>query len=161
MLYGKIRTIGFSLLGGGRGAEGISSVNQASAAQIAEFRRRAQAGYGAGGGKEDPDPVVEEMLKADGYGSKQVGGGGVRAGDPARASGYHRVQDVSTGSEGAVVDQEAAERQARTDRLSAREDGTVKVTPWSEGYYELCVRSVQAVVFDPMADEEGPESRDM
>jgi NADH dehydrogenase [ubiquinone] 1 alpha subcomplex assembly factor 1 len=161
MLYGKIRTVGFSLLGGGRGAEGVSSVNQTSPAQIAEFRRRAQAGYGKGGGKEDPDPVVEDMLKADGYGSKQVGAGGVRPGDPARASGYHRVPSVSAPAEGEVVDQEAADRQARAEQLSVRDDGTVKVTPWSEGYYELCVRSVQAVVFDPMADEEGPETRDM
>ena len=155
MLYTRVRTIGFSLLGGGRGEEGMPIVNtQPSPAAIAEMRRRAGAGWGAGGGSEEPDPIVEQMLAEDGVvlGKSQSTSPAARA----RASSYHRVgEDAPSSGLGTV---EAEPEQADETLLRPREEVGVKVTPFSEGYYELSVRSVQAVNF---GEDEGAESADL
>jgi NADH dehydrogenase [ubiquinone] 1 alpha subcomplex assembly factor 1 len=160
MLYSRIRTVGFSLLGGGRGEEGLPMpVKKFTAEEIAEKRRLAGAGFGKGGGHEDPDPIVEEMLRQDGIDLK------AKKVDPVRASGYHRVgesagADVSRASE-VGEDAPAPSASSGPSALRAREETAVKVTPWSEGYYELCIKSVEAVNYDAMAEDEGPESADM
>lgn len=142
----KIRTIGFALLGGGRGEENIIPVSGTpTQAQITELRRRAGAGFGKGGGQEAPDHFVEAMLAEDGITVK-----GVKA-DPVRAAGYHRAGQTS--SEEVYEDEEEVEVSERDERSSGQ--GSVKVTPWSEGYYELCIKSVEAVNYDPMAEDEG------
>ena len=155
MLYSRVRTIGFSLLGGGRGEEGMPIVNnQPSPAAIAEMRRRAQAGFGAGGGSEAPDPIVEQMLAQDGIVLNKTRS--ISPAARARASGYHRVgEDAPSSGLGTVEDEP---EQADATLLRAREEVGVKVTPFSEGYYELCVKSIQAVNF---AEDEGAESADM
>jgi NADH dehydrogenase [ubiquinone] 1 alpha subcomplex assembly factor 1 len=155
MLSSRVRTIGFSLLGGGRGEEGMPIVNnQPSPAAIAEMRRRAQAGFGAGGGSESPDPIVEQMLAQDGIVLNKSQS--ISPAARARASGYHRVNEDAPSSGLGMIEDDP--EQADATLLRPREEVAVKVTPFSEGYYELCVRSIQAVNF---AEDEGAESADM
>ena len=142
MMRQKIRTIGFSLLGGGRGEEELPTpANQFTQAQITEMRRKAGAGFGKGGGHEAPDPVVEEMLRNDGI---VIEGNKARS---IRATGYHQVQPTRNDT----VETDDTEV---PEALRTKDEGSVKVTPWSEGYYELCVKSIEAVNYDPMAEDE-------
>ena len=48
------------------------------------------------------------------------------------------------------------EENLRGEGVPGGMDG-VTVTPWSEGYYELCVRYVQAVKYNPMLDDRPSE----
>jgi NADH dehydrogenase [ubiquinone] 1 alpha subcomplex assembly factor 1 len=97
------------------------------------------------------------MLAADGYVAPKT------VADPVKAAGYHRVGespsiDVRSESVAAEISPKlpAAARSLKTGDAKG-----VTITPFSEGYYELCIKSVEAVNYDPMEDENGPESEDM
>lgn len=160
MAKGRVRSVGFALLGGGRGEENIIPVSGTpTQAQVAELRRRAGAGFGKGGGAEAPDAFVEAMLAEDGIQIKGSTAGSDRP-DPVRAAGYTRA------NQGHQVEDDLVEEDESARGETSRNTGlgglsSVKVTPWSEGYYELCVKSVEAVNYDPMAADGGAEDQDM
>lgn len=126
MMRSKIRTVGFALLGGGRASDTPSDAQIAAAQQ---GLRSAAGGWGAPDSKEAPDAEVAELIASD---LGRTPGGG----EPGKLGGYHRV------SEGNVPG--SAEDSSFADTNDALATG--------EGYYELCVRSVEAVKYDPELD---------
>lgn len=122
MMRQKVRTVGFALLGGGR----QTAPSDAKIREAQHGHRVAAGGWGTPGANEEPDAEMAELLRSD-------LGDAAFARQPPRASagGYHRVG-------------EAAE--AFLDEAERAEAGIEDVG--EAGYYELCVRSVEAVRLD-------------
>lgn len=133
MLQNKIRTIGFALLGGGR--DDASAAQTPAAMEAARKGRIMGAGgWGAPGRDEEIDPELEDLLATD----RPAGAAPSvqRTTQSPTSSKYHRVGTA----EPAPV-------------LPPTE------TKGTDGYYELCIRSVQAVKYDAEMDD--PEGEDM
>ena len=119
MMTQRIRTIGFALLGGGRGSDGMPFPSPST--KVSERMKRLGAGgWGQAGDEEgESDPELDELIASDEGHSEDRS---------ARGFGYHRV-------------------------ASGVEEGT-EVTPRCEGYFELSVKSVEAVWRDRDVEEE-------
>lgn len=63
----------------------------------------------------------------------------------AAAGGYHRVTSQTRNAPSPTTSVRAEENETEME--------TAEVRPNSSGYYELCVRSVEAVKWDPEGDE--------
>lgn len=138
MMRTKIRTLGFALLGGGRTTEDESiPINEA----VTERMRQLGAGGWRGGkdsGEVEVDEELEELMRSDmprearpapTRSLSQSSGGG--------ASGYHRVGGAAPVDSAQPISRPVA-------------DGPAAGV---EGYYELCIKSVEAVKWDPEADD--------
>lgn len=94
------------------------------------------------------DPELEQMLREDGVDVSQLVESDVTAAswkEPIKQTTYHRITPASESNKG----EESAEQKAAS---------AVAITPWSEGYYELSIQSVEGVKMD---DKLGAEDRDM
>lgn len=140
MMRTKIRTLGFALLGGGRTTEDASApITEAASQQI---QRMGAGGWRGGKGSDEVevDAELEELMRSDM--PREIRDAPAR---PASASlssgggstGYHRV--------GGVAPTDAAQPISRPSA-----DGELADI---EGYYELCIKSVEAVKWDPEADD--------
>ena len=157
MMTSRIRTVGFSLLGGGRGEDGMPLTAPASPKRLAELRGMASGGWG-GGGTPEPDPEIERMLAEDGL----LPEGTSTHVDPVKAAGYHRVGAAGTNPAEVAGSREGHRSVAPNLQDDKRQSGSsVQVKPWSQGYYELCIKSVQAVNRNQSMDDEGAESIDL
>jgi NADH dehydrogenase [ubiquinone] 1 alpha subcomplex assembly factor 1 len=132
MLRQKIRTIGFALIGNNRTDDG--SVPPAIAEEQA--KRAGAGGWGRGKGEVEVDSELEELMRSD-----QPSTPAVERSRPARPSGgkYHTLN--------AQVEVDDFELDAPADTPAGE---TVQAD--SEGYYELCIKSVEAVRWDPETD---------
>lgn len=122
MMRQKVRTFGFALLGGGR--DDAIAPTPAQQAAIERGRIMAAGGFGRPGVDEEPDAELEELLASD----RPAGMPAPSYAKPAVAGAYHRVGSAGPAP---VLTPHALDR---------------------EGYYELCVRSVEAVNYDPEMD---------
>lgn len=148
----KIRTVGFSLLGGSRNEDMVPTRSTLTPAKIQEMRRLASSGYAGkdrhGSDMRGLDPELEQMLREDGVDVSQLVESDVTAAswkEPIKQTTYHRITPASESNKG----EESAEQKAAS---------AVAITPWSEGYYELSIQSVEGVKMD---DKLGAEDRDM
>lgn len=114
----RIRTIGFSLLGGGRGNDGMPFVSP-SAGIRRQMKQLGAGSFGRGEGEVESDPELEELIASEERSYET---------QPVESEQMHRAGGV--------------------------EEAGTEVTPGCEGYYELCVKSVEAVSWDPEAEEE-------
>jgi len=142
MMRNKVRTIGFGLLGGGRGEEEIpSSPSESSLSETGEMegeraaRERMVAGGWGRPEASEMDVELEELIRSDNEsvvdrpGARSIGGGK-----------YHQVGTPPV-------------------RVSTSVEGGTGVVEGSEGYYELCIKSVEAVKWDPEdVDEDLPSA---
>lgn len=136
MMRQKIRTLGFALLGGGRDTEAPQQTQTPEqAAALAKRYSQAAGGWGAPGANEEIDPELAEILADDGHGLAPAPGtisaNASQVERPTSVGGYHRVGAAAA----APLPPPPAEAPA------------VK-----QGYYELCVRSVSAVNYNPELD---------
>lgn len=120
MMRHKVRTVGFALLGGGRDDPAAAQTAAALASQE-RGRRIAAGGVGMPGADEEPDAELEALLASD----RPAGAPAPVFAAQRTPSAYHRV--------GAA---------AQAPVVPPSEVGPM------EGYYELAVRSVQAVNYD-------------
>ncbi|ORY29653.1 complex I intermediate-associated protein 30-domain-containing protein [Naematelia encephala] len=134
----KIRTIGFGLLGAGRGTDGMPLLGRPpeQISRIAtEEEERLMVGeeglkYLASG---SVDAMIDSRRGRKPEVSREV---------PIAASKYHRVSSHRQSTAAPIGEKDEVE--IRT---------SVEVRPDSEGYYELCLKSVEAVKWDPANDE--------
>lgn len=136
MMRDKIRTLGFALLGGGRTEEGSAPPPVAE-----DLKRLGAGGWGKGGGEVTVDRELEDLIASDQpHGSTSNRRSDV-SGSVSRPTGaYHRVGSTATSD--AVSHSQETEAVAPAAQAEA------------EGYYELCIKSVEAVKWDPEADGE-------
>ena len=120
MMTEGVRSVGFSLLGGGRDNEGLP-LGQPGQNLGRDALRDLYVDHN--------DPALLELN------------------NPALPRRPRHASVTRDGRNG---------RAKRGDGLPGGLDG-VTITPWSEGYYELCVRYVQAVKYEPMLDERPSE----
>lgn len=160
----RVRTIGISLLGGGRSTEDAppvpassssSAVAGPSAGTFAEAQRLAAGGWKGGadagkGGKEVyVDEEMEALMRSDLPAGAQLPGrvqqqqqqpqSQQAVSRPSATGGYHRVGSASLPP-------------ASVEEVPPAP--TAEGTP-EEGYFELSIKSVEAVRWDPEA-EDGP-----
>lgn len=136
MLRSKIRTIGFALIGNNRTDDG--SVPPGMAEEQA--KRAGAGGWGRGKGEVEVDSELEELMRSDQPSTPAPAPS--RPSSPARptASKYHTLN----------AQPEVDELDLESD-LS--EEGALETVQMdSEGYYELCIKSVEAVRWDPETD---------
>lgn len=126
MMRQKVRTVGFALLGGGR----QTAPNDAQIRAAQQGHRVAAGGWGAPGPNEAPDAEMAELLASD-LGDASYARAPAQSG---QAGGYHRAGDSSAAE---MLLDEAARSEAGLEEVG------------EAGYYELCVRSVEAVRLDP------------
>lgn len=142
MLRAKIRTLGFALLGNNRTDDGAAPPTTAED----EAKRIGAGGWGRGQGDVEVDSELEELIRSD-HPSSPVS---ERPTAPTRpssgASKYHTVGSTSSPSA-------SYEMPVQAEELG---NGVDSVGVDSEGYYELCIKSVEAVNWDP--ESEGPDS---
>ncbi|TXT04233.1 hypothetical protein VHUM_04231 [Vanrija humicola] len=131
MMRQRVRTVGFALLGGGRAD---SAPSPTAAAEVEKNRRVGAGGWGTPGAGEAVDPELEALMASDQPAQAQRR---FFPRSPAAASGYHRV--------GATAAPPAEEEGA--------DDAALEHTGPQTGYYELALRSVEAVRYDPEVDE--------
>jgi NADH dehydrogenase [ubiquinone] 1 alpha subcomplex assembly factor 1 len=130
MLRSKIRTIGFALLGNNRTDDG----SLASSTSESEAKRVGAGGWGRGKDEEvEVDSELEELMRSDQPSSPQA----ERPRTPNRPSSgkYHTLNAQSVADD--------------IDLGTPEETGSDTVQVDSEGYYELCIKSVEAVRWDP------------
>lgn len=140
----KVRTIGFGLLGGGRGEEEIPSASIPNGNGEMEGEKAARERMVAGGwGRpeaEEMDVELEQLIRSDSVIDRSAKGTEGVVERPLVGGGkYHQVGTPSitvSGLEGPGTSAGAG------------------VVEGSEGYYELCIKSVEAVRWDP--EEETP-----
>ena len=142
MLRSKIRTLGFALLGNNRTDDGAAP--QSSTTAEDEAKRIGAGGWGRGQESDvEVDSELEELIRSDQPSTTQQASQA-----PARPSSgsskYHTVGSTSSANYEAPVQAEETNH------------GTDAVGTDSEGYYELCIKSVEAVNWDP--ESEGPDS---
>lgn len=151
MLRTKIRTVGFALLGGGRTDDKSSAPPPLAMSE--ELKRLGAGGWGKSGGEVQLDKELEDLMASDEQAATPAGGYGGSVSRPVPAAGgggsavnaggrgkYHRVGT-------------ATETQPITDTDEAEPVGAAEE---AEGYYELCVKSVEAVKWDPEVDDSSP-----
>jgi len=135
MLRSKIRTIGFALIGNNRTDDG--SVPPGVAEEQA--KRAGAGGWGRGKGEVEVDSELEELMRSD---QPSTPATPPRPSSPARPPGskYHTLNAQPE------VDEFDLEEETT-------EDGALETVQMdSEGYYELCIKSVEAVRWDPETD---------
>lgn len=133
MLRSKIRTLGFALLGNNRTDDGSAPPTTAED----EAKRIGAGGWGRDKGDVHVDQELEELIRSD-----HPAPGETPA--PARpASKYHTLGSTPPA------------RPAAQGEDIGTAAGTEAVGMESEGYFELCIKSVEAVNWDPEAD--GPD----
>lgn len=132
MMRQRVRTVGFALLGGGR--TDTTSPSVAAAAEVEANRRAAAGGWGVPGDNEALDPELEALMASD-----RPAGATRKFFPRSTAGGYHRVGATATPAEEAVEEEE--------------EEGELPHLGPQTGYYELALRSVEAVRYDPEVDE--------
>lgn len=142
MLRAKIRTLGFALLGNNRTDDGAAPPNAAED----EAARIGAGGWGRGQGNVEVDSELEELIKSDHPSAPSERPSPSPARPSPGASKYHTVGS-STKSSTAYDTPSPAEETG---------NGVDTIGPDSEGYYELCIKSVEAVNWDP--ELEGPDS---
>lgn len=162
MMRERVRTIGISLLGGGRSTEDspISSTSASSAgagvgsaagaSAFAEAQRLAAGGWKGGKGAQgevELDSEMEALLRSDLPAGAELplprsGAAGQQGAVGGAGGGYHRV------GSSAMPESEAPVASAIPQSELAGEQE-------QEGYYELSIRSVEAVRWDPES-EDGP-----
>ncbi|WVR08511.1 hypothetical protein IAU60_005566 [Kwoniella sp. DSM 27419] len=143
-----VRTVGFALLGRDRGDDGPegSPVSQG-------LKSLKLGGWGRASAQEaQDDPELKALLEEDqqrqqasnpAAGSAQVKQPPPRPAASRSSGGYHRV-----GSNGAASSPTLAPATGEVDAAVSSPSAAEE----REGYYELCVRSVEAVKWDPEAD---------
>ena len=99
--------------------------------------------------------LMSEAVRSVGF--SLLGGGRDNEGLPVGGPGRHQAaSDVLRADSNTLLSDEK-----RTDAQPGEMPPTGKegitVTPWSEGYYELCVKSVEAVNYNPMLDDRPSE----
>ncbi|KAK6906752.1 hypothetical protein L486_04523 [Kwoniella mangroviensis CBS 10435] len=138
----SIRTIGFALLGRDRGDDGPSAPTQSQQGLLKSFRL---GGWGKSDASEvEDDKELKALLEEDqpptsAQAQTQI----PRRSTGSPTTGYHRVGGGTT---------------EKTPASTARNGGIDEVTSGQEereGYFELCVKSVEAVRWDPESDEVG------
>lgn len=136
MLRSKIRTIGFALIGNNRTDDGAIPPGVAEE----QAKRAGAGGWGRGEGEVEVDSELEELMRSDQPSTPAPAR--PQASNPARptASKYHTLN-----------------AQPEVDELDFDEETTEEgaletVQMDSEGYYELCIKSVEAVRWDPETD---------
>jgi NADH dehydrogenase [ubiquinone] 1 alpha subcomplex assembly factor 1 len=141
MLRSKIRTLGFALLGNNRTDDGGAPPTTAED----EAARIGAGGWGRGQGNVEVDSELEELIRSDHpSGPERERPSASPARPSSGSSKYHTVgSSTNTTYETPVQAEETS-------------NGTDTVGPDSEGYYELCIKSVEAVNWDP--ESEGPDS---
>lgn len=143
MLRSKVRTLGFALLGNNRTDEGAVPPTTAED----EAKRIGAGGWGRGQQSDvEVDAELEELIRSDHPSTAEAPSPApTPAHSPSRptASKYHTI--------GAGANTSYDE----TTTPSA-DTGSDSVGVESEGYYELCIKSVEAVNWDP--ESEGPDS---
>ena len=133
MLRSKIRTIGFALIGNNRTDDG--SVPSGIAEEDA--KRAGAGGWGRGKGEVEVDSELEELMRSD---QPSTPVREAPRASPARpsTSKYHTLN---------------AQPEVEVDELDLDSHegmgGVETVQVDSEGYYELCIKSVEAVRWDP------------
>lgn len=142
MLRAKIRTLGFALLGNNRTDDGAAPPTTATAED--EAARIGAGGWGRGQkGDVEVDSELEELIRSDHPSAPER-----PSPPPSRpssgASKYHTVGSTSNTT---------YETPAQPEEMG---NGIDSVGMDSEGYYELCIKSVEAVNWDP--ESEGPDS---
>jgi NADH dehydrogenase [ubiquinone] 1 alpha subcomplex assembly factor 1 len=141
MLRSKIRTIGFALIGNNRTDDG--SVPSGIAEEDA--KRAGAGGWGRGKGEVEVDSELEELMRSD---QPSAPVREAPRASPARpspsASKYHTLN--------AQPEHEVDELDLDSPEAAG---GVETVQVDSEGYYELCIKSVEAVRWDP--ETEGAE----
>jgi NADH dehydrogenase [ubiquinone] 1 alpha subcomplex assembly factor 1 len=135
MLRSKIRTIGFALIGNNRTDDG--SVPPVMAEEQA--KRAGAGGWGRGKGEVEVDSELEELMRSDQPSSPAPA---QSRPSPARTPGskYHTLN----------AQPEVDELDLNVDESQEGALETVQMD--SEGYYELCIKSVEAVRWDPETD---------
>lgn len=151
MMRTKVRTIGFALLGGGRSTEDASapalSTSAARAQAQAEVQRMGAGGWRGGqdAGEVEVDKELEELMRSDlPYGQDSASAASRPAVNSSGSGGggggsYHRV--------GTTV------APANTEQPITRFVDSSDSPAGVEGYYELCIKSVEAVTWDPESDD--------
>lgn len=137
MLRTKVRTLGFALLGNNRTDDGSVAPPPAATAED-EAKRIGAGGWGRGQqGDVEMDAELEELIRSDQPATAETPA-------PARpqsgSSGSGKYHTLGTSTPAPSHSYEEGDVLA---------DG---VGPESEGYYELCIKSVEAVNWDPEAD---------
>ncbi|KAL7422325.1 hypothetical protein Q5752_002971 [Cryptotrichosporon argae] len=127
MLRSRIRTVGFGLLGGGRVDESGPPAPTGAVDLEDAGRRMASSGWGRADG-EDIDDELAGLIASD------------RPRGPSPPSTLAPTQTTSPGYH-------------RVGQTQAVPESTVVNAPADEGYYELCIKSVHAVRYDPEADD--------
>ncbi|KAL1409566.1 hypothetical protein Q8F55_003551 [Vanrija albida] len=131
MMRQRVRTLGFALLGGGR-SDTAASVQAAQEAE--KGRRVAAGGWGVPGQNEAADPELEALMASD----RPAAAAPLRP-VAAAVGGYHRVGSRAAAREVTAEDEDGGE----VEELAGPQTG----------YYELSLRSVEAVRYDPEAEE--------
>lgn len=138
MMRTKIRTLGFALLGAGRTDEAAPQ----SAPVAEQMKRLGAGGWGRSQGGIEMDKELEDLIASD---QPQQQKPAERLPSIPAAGKYHRVgSDSAPGPDAALPATQAEEAQG----VNAE-----SVRPDSEGFYELCIKSVEAVKWDPEQDE--------
>lgn len=144
MLRSKIRTLGFALLGNNRTDDGAAPPTNAED----EAARIGAGGWGRGQGNVEVDSELEELIRSDHPSAPSPERPSVSPARPSSgASKYHTVGSSTNTNTAAYDIPPPAEDMG---------NGVDTVGPDSEGYYELCIKSVEAVNWDP--ELEGPDS---
>jgi NADH dehydrogenase [ubiquinone] 1 alpha subcomplex assembly factor 1 len=136
MLRSKIRTIGFALIGNNRTDDG--SVPPGVAEEQA--KRAGAGGWGRGKGEVEVDSELEELMRSDQPSTPAAAP--PRPSSPARPPGskYHTLNARPEVDEFDLEEETTEEGALETVQMD------------SEGYYELCIKSVEAVRWDPETD---------
>ena len=152
MMRERVRTIGISLLGGGRSTEdspipatGAAAVGSAAGASaFAEAQRLAAGGWKGGerGQAVELDDEMEALLRSDLPAGAELPGRRQAQAGAGAGGGYHRVGSASVPA--------SEDRPVPPPPVQDRAGGADE-----QGYYELAIKSVEAVRWDPEA-EDGP-----
>jgi NADH dehydrogenase [ubiquinone] 1 alpha subcomplex assembly factor 1 len=134
MLRSKIRTIGFALIGNNRTDDG----SLASNASENEAKRIGAGGWGRGKGEVEVDRELEELMRSDQPSTPETN----------RSQSQSTLSRPSSGKYHTLNAQNPVE-EIELDMDTPEEAGSETVQVDSEGYYELCIKSVEAVRWDP------------
>lgn len=142
MSRSQIRTVGFALLGRDRDDVASPFPTATGKKGIADVTI---GGWGRGSVDEaEGDSELKAMLEEDRLLGPDANAGSSMSGKTQPGGGYHRKSVAQPGHV-------AAAAPSPTPLAGAGEEAAVGEV--KEGYYELCVKSVEAVKWDPELDE--------
>ncbi|KAE8541493.1 hypothetical protein D1P53_002855 [Cryptococcus gattii VGV] len=142
MSRSQIRTVGFALLGRDRDDVASPLPPAASKKGVAGV---SLGGWGRGSVDEaETDPELKAMLEEDRLLGPDANAGSSMSGKTQPGGGYHR--------KGVAQPSSVAAAAPATTQLAAGGEEAI-IGEVKEGYYELCIKSVEAVKWDPELDE--------